>query len=196
MKKFLPLMLLIVSTAHLTSAQSNSDEHPKVEVFAGYSQNRIKVQTVDENNLPTIERVRFDGFNAEVTGMLNKLLGITGDISGHYRSDTLTGLGGSQKVKSQLYNFLAGPEVKARNESRVTPFVHALFGVAHARDSVNGTLNATDSRTAFAMALGGGVDVAVSKRVSLRLFQADYNPTYFGDGRQDNIRLSFGVVFK
>lgn len=196
MKRFLPLMLLIISTAHLTFAQSNSDEHPKVEVFAGYSQNRIRVQTVDETNLPTVERVRFDGFNAEVTGMFNKLLGITGDISGHYRSDTLTGLGGSQKVKSRLYNFLAGPEVKARNDSRVMPFVHAMFGVAHARDSVNGTLNSTDSRTAFAMALGGGVDVDVSNRASLRLFQADYNPTYFGNGRQDNIRLSFGVVFK
>lgn len=196
MKKFLLLVPLIVSTAHLAFAQSSSDEHPKVEVFAGYSQNRIKVQTVDENNLPAIERVRFDGFNAEVTGTFSKLLGITGDISGHYRSDALAGLGGSQRVKSQFYNFLAGPEVKARNGSRITPFGHALFGVAHARDSVSGTFNSTISRTTFAMALGGGVDVAVSNRMSLRLFQADYNPTYFGHGRQDNIRLSFGVVFK
>ena len=196
MKKYSLLILLIVSTAQIASAQSNTGEHPKVEFFAGYSQNRIKVQTVDENNLPTIERVRFDGFNAQVTGMFNKLFGITGDISGHYRSDTVSGLGGSQKIKSQLYNFLVGPEVKARNSSGVTPFGHALFGVAHSRQSVDGAANSTDSETDFAMALGGGFDVAVSDRVALRLFQADYNPTFFGNERQDNIRLSFGVVFK
>ncbi len=46
------------------------------------------------------------------------------------------------------------------------------------------------------MAFGGGIDVSVNDKISLRVIQADYNPTFFGDTRQDNIRLSFGVVFK
>jgi len=61
----------------------------------------------------------------------------------------------------------------------------------------------TSSSSAFALAIGGGVDVRVNKRVELRVFQADYNPIFLKSGnelgfdkRADNVRFSFGVVFK
>jgi hypothetical protein len=53
-----------------------------------------------------------------------------------------------------------------------------------------------DDATSFAMALGGGVDLRVGKRIDLRLIQFDYTPTFFGSGRQNNFRISTGVVFK
>ena len=54
------------------------------------------------------------------------------------------------------------------------------------------------------MAIGGGVDVRVNDRIAVRVFQADYNPIFlsggnelgFGNTRADNVRFSFGVVFK
>ena len=51
------------------------------------------------------------------------------------------------------------------------------------------------------MAIGGGVDVKVSKRVDIRLIQVDFNPTYLKDtddfeigGVQKNWRFGFGIV--
>jgi len=54
------------------------------------------------------------------------------------------------------------------------------------------------------LAIGGGLDVRVSERVDLRVFQVDYNPIFlssgnelgFGNSGADNVRFSFGVVFK
>jgi len=44
--------------------------------------------------------------------------------------------------------------------------------------------------------LGGGLDLRISKRIAVRLIQVDYTPTFFGSGRQDNFRISAGIVFR
>ena len=44
--------------------------------------------------------------------------------------------------------------------------------------------------------MGGGLDVRASDRIAIRVIQVDYIPTFFGPGRQDNVRVSVGVVFK
>ncbi len=65
--------------------------------------------------------------------------------------------------------------------------------------------NATGfSRNAFAMTVGGGVDVKFNKRLAWRLFQAEYLYTRFGhecefavcsaDGSQNSFRLQSGLV--
>jgi hypothetical protein len=55
-------------------------------------------------------------------------------------------------------------------------------------------IDVSDTETAFAMALGGGVDVRVGGPFSVRLGQLDYLMTRFGDTRQNNFRFSAGVV--
>ena len=48
----------------------------------------------------------------------------------------------------------------------------------------------------FAMALGGGLDIRASKRVSFRALM-DYNPVFVRDspsGTRDFVRLSLGVL--
>ncbi|CAN5749374.1 hypothetical protein BH18ACI4_BH18ACI4_05290 [soil metagenome] len=103
--------------------------------------------------------------------------------------------------KRDQYFLLGGLQFKAHNDSRLQQFAHALFGVSLFRGftsntSPSGNVFTFDDATSFGMALGGGLDIGASRRIDVRLFQADYNPTYFGSGRQDNIRLSFGIVFK
>jgi hypothetical protein len=53
-----------------------------------------------------------------------------------------------------------------------------------------------DDASSLAMAFGGGLDLNTSKRIDIRLIQVDYTPTFFGSGRQNNFRLSVGIVFK
>ena len=119
-----------------------------------------------------------NGWNAAVTGNLNSWLGITGDFSGTYK-------GGGH-----LYTYMVGPTFSARTE-RVTPFVHALFGGGTAGG------NGTTGSTAFAVALGGGVDVNAGKHLGVRLIQADW--LMFRSGGvtdKSNARISAGLVFR
>jgi hypothetical protein len=54
------------------------------------------------------------------------------------------------------------------------------------------------SDNSFAMALGGGLDIRASKRVSFRAMM-DYNPVFVNDstsGTRDFARLSLGILFR
>ena len=63
-------------------------------------------------------------------------------------------------------------------------------------------LGNTNSRNAFGMALGGGVDYRLTNRFSIRPLQVDYLLTRFREGTsatagresQNNLRASAGVV--
>jgi opacity protein-like surface antigen len=194
-------------------AHAQADDRPRAEFFGGYS----VMRTDYEPELPSFPgltvvsfpgRQTLHGFNVSATGYLTKGFGLTGDVSAHFTTNRLADpLGGDIKTRIRVYNLLGGPQYKFRNESRVAPFARALAGVAHtsARLSVESlNVSGTSSSTDFALALGGGLDVRVNDRVDLRVFQADYNPVFlsrgnelgFGRSRADNVRFSFGVVFK
>jgi hypothetical protein len=104
------------------------------------------------------------------------------------------------RIKTRVYNFLAGPEFKARNRTRLTPFAHVLAGMTHTSASFTTpgptfNITARTSHNGFAMGMGGGLDIRASKRVSFRA-QMDYNPVFTGDrGSRDFARLSLGVLF-
>jgi len=93
----------------------------------------------------------------------------------------------------------------------VTPWTYALFGATHLRVQGRHFLGeCRDSRTAFAWALGGDLDVNAHKNLALRAIQADYvrvNASAFqfvsghtggyyliSNQPSNNLRLSFGVV--
>jgi hypothetical protein len=106
------------------------------------------------------------------------------------------------QLKTRVYNFLAGPEFKARNSTRFTPFVHALGGLAHtsATFTTPGPTHILFIRrndSTFAMGLGGGLDIRASTRVSFRAMM-DYNPVFVNDsttGTRDFVRFSLACLF-
>jgi opacity protein-like surface antigen len=203
--------LLILCCVPLAVAQSNDGSH--AEFFAGYSVLRTNYEA-EQTNPPMPVIVAFsgkqtlNGFNASATVYLTGGFGLTGDFSGHFKTNKLADpLGGNIETHIRVFNLLGGPQYRFRSDSRVTPFVRALAGIANTRarlevPSLNST--GTASSTDFALAIGGGLDVRVSKSVDLRVFQADYNPIFlssrnelgFGNTRADNVRFSFGVVIK
>jgi hypothetical protein len=82
----------------------------------------------------------------------------------------------------------------------VLPFAQALFGVAHASGTGAQAPSPTSGNAgaAFALNAGGGVDLPVNRRFSVRLIEADLLMTSFDNntsGRQYNLRLSAGAVF-
>jgi opacity protein-like surface antigen len=239
MRKAILLAFFICALCTFASAQTFSNG----EFFGGYTNERVQnadnVSLFTSNssntnitNLGSNDRFSTNGFDFEGTGYFTRTksaIGITGDISGTYRTEnnsfSFTGANGTFRNRLQFYNFLAGPQYKFRSNSRVEPFARVLFGVAHVRNGVSsstttttGTTTSTttssfnDNTTDFAMAVGGGLDVGVSDRVAVRVFQFDYNPVFqrdrtvsnpFGTGnftingqRQDNLRFAVGIVLK
>jgi opacity protein-like surface antigen len=203
--------LLFFCCVPLAAAQS--DDSPRVEFFAGYSVLRTRYEAEQPNPpMPVIVafpgKQTLNGFNVSATGYLTQGFGLTGDFSGHFKTNSVPDpLGGNIETKIRVFNILGGPQYRFHNNSRVAPFVRILAGVAHTRAGLEvPSLNSSDtaSSTDFALAIGGGLDIRVNDRIDLRVFQADYNPTFlsdrnelgFGNTRADNVRFSFGVVFK
>ena len=87
------------------------------------------------------------------------------------------------------------------NHTKLQPFGQALFGGVHGFDSYFpapvGKLP-TSYDTSFAMTIGGGVDIAVSRHIWIAL-QADY---YYSElrnvqgDRQNQFRLIAGIVLR
>ena len=120
------------------------------------------------------------GWNASLTGNFKHVLGITADFSGVYNS---------RRTDSSVYTYTVGPVLTARLPV-VQPFVHALFGGVTASTD-------TGNDNAFAMLIGGGLDIGLRKGIGLRLVQADWLFTKFGDETQNRQgRVSAGIVIK
>lgn len=195
MQKLMLATLIIVCCATLSLAQ-NTEEYPKNELFVGYSYMSADINSLTINP----SRTGLQGVNFEYTRNITRRIGITADFSGHIKRESFTTSLGEFQHNREQYNLMGGLQFKARNQTRVTPFVHALVGGGLFRGF--SAILAPSSNTYFfddakslALAFGGGLDIRASKRVTIRAIQADYNPTFFGQGRQNNIRLSFGVVF-
>ncbi len=200
-----------------------------VSFFAGYS--NLQAEGRFDPNSPN-QAFRDDffdrrrgahGVNLAIAGYPTKVFGIKGDFSFHRNKDDTNFTGGQNSVETQVYYFMGGPIVKFRNRGRVEPFVHGLAGGAHTRFVVDtqrtvtgGTTRNTfeTNSTDFAAAIGGGIDVRLGERFSIRAIQVDYAPIFLRDRsisalgnagalqpftlegqRQDNIRISVGIVF-
>jgi opacity protein-like surface antigen len=225
MKKLFLLALSILVIGPAVYAQS--DRRP--EIFIGYSnlQGEGIVGADDPGEVFDGDffdrRLGLHGLNASVAGFFNSSFGIKGDFSFHRNKDSASIIGGSNSLTSRVFYFMAGPTFKFRNASKVRPFVHALAGGAHTRfdvetvrDVAGSTLRSRSeaSSTDFAAGIGGGLDIRLGERFSLRAIQVDYMPVFLRgrsvdvigvseelgtltlDGqRQDNIRFSVGIVF-
>ena len=83
--------------------------------------------------------------------------------------------------------------------SSLQPFGQVLVGLAHSSGTLVQTPNAgaANAGAAFASNLGGGFDLNVNRRFSIRIIEADYLVTTFNNGvnnRQNNTRISTGIV--
>ena len=83
---------------------------------------------------------------------------------------------------------------------KLTVFGQGLIGEAFGSDSIFPTpRGAQTDTTSFALQVGGGVDLRLSKHLAVRLLQADWLRTQFPNAStnvQNNLRLGAGIVFR
>lgn len=201
MRLKLLIAALLLNCCALSSplrAQTAGDAPPRNEFFVGYSFNSADINTLTV----APERTGQHGLNLAYTRYVTEHVGLTFDASAHLKRDNFTFNNLNFERKRDQYHFLGGVQFKSRrSEGRVAPFAHvlaggALFrGFASSRTPAGNTFLIDDAQS-FALAVGGGLDVRAGKHFDVRVIQADYLPTFFGSARQDNFRLSFGVVFR
>ncbi len=225
------LAVTIALISLLSSCVFAQSSTPKVQVFGGYAftyvdNGGLTGEDMDyalrELNSPFGINSAFNGWNAEGQYNANRWIGIVADVSGRYgkpftntRFSTLSGL-----PDANAYSFLVGPVFTFRGKSRITPFIHVMFGFDRATLSASTITGVSTPVTSVAttytdaaIALGGGVDYKLFRRLSLRLIQADDLRTYHNYNKfyesaypgalffdiaqhQNNFRVSTGIVVR
>lgn len=223
MKSLLLIAVCLIVMAPASFAQG------RAEFFVGYSNLQAEGVPNPDNPGQIFDDDFFDrrrgahGINGSITGYLNSVFGIKGDFSFHRNEDGTDFLGGRDSMENRTIYFMGGPKIKFRNSSRIEPFMHALAGGANSRFKVQSSRDITGgtvrdlfevSSTDFAIGVGGGLDLRMGERFSIRAIQVDYAPVFLRDRtvnilggagalvpftlegqRQDNIRFSVGIVF-
>jgi hypothetical protein len=189
MYKFLKLAILVA--AGLAAFPAAGQETPQVEISGAYSYVRA--------NLITANGCCFNmnGGSGSAAFNLNHWFGLVGEFGG-YTQGNVESTGANLNVITYLF----GPQFSYRKNDRWTPFAHALFGAGHAGGTLYtgiGGAPGLGPNSAFAMVAGGGLDLKVSPRVAVRLFDVDYMYTQFRNStnnRQNQLRVSVGIVLR
>jgi len=185
MRKFSLVALFVLLCGMYAVAQ----DYSKGEFYAGYQYLHVDVGSSGiDSSWPA-------GFNFDGTYYFAKNIGVTADFG--YNKHSFSG-----GTDAHTYEFLFGPRFKARS-GKLEPFAHALFGVAHT--GVQPGVGSSFSDSAFALALGGGLDVGVAKHFAIRLAEFNYVMTRFattssvninGQDHQNNFTFGVGVVIR
>ena len=201
------------------------DEFPRVETAPAFTY---------VHNSPVLggsQSFNCYGFGGTIAYNFTSLIGLAADLGGCRVGglDNTYGIGSKVHVGEGTYVF--GPRFTFRNFGKLQPFLETNFGVEHVRVRCNngnagnacGSItavqplptddvviipvnpNATSYGTsAFALTVGGGLDIKFNKKFALRLVQAEYLYTRFGNdcqfavcsnnNGQNSFRLKSGIV--
>jgi opacity protein-like surface antigen len=213
--KFKSLLAAIAVLFVFSTFAMAQDEINRAEFFGGYSHNFVDsgISSNDSDVEDFFEgRSGHKGFNFSITGNVSKYVGIKFDVASHTKTfDDSIGTD-PFSVKSRNTTFMGGLQFKnnMKDGPTVKPFAHILAGVAKQK-LTSADFDEDFSDNNFTMAFGAGIDVKVHKHVDIRLIQLDYNPVFRSDdttviddttvppttvtfGRQNNMRVGFGIV--
>ena len=187
MKKSFAIVLALALLA-IAGPMMAQESPSKFEVYGGYYYARFNVNASAAGGAPS-ETFNGNGGGVQLEYNSNHWLGVVGDLAGYGATATTNGalVGGA-------FTYLFGPRVNVRH-GKITPFVQTLFGGIWTTDGIG----QSGSENNFAMTAGGGIDVKVSRHVSIRPVQAEYFMTKLSDGlnnRQDNLRVGAGIVVR
>jgi hypothetical protein len=181
------------------AASASAQAIPKWELYSGYSEDLTGGEIPAEKQLPT------NGVQVELARVVTSYFRVSGQFNAQF-ADHVVDLGpppppGGIHVNSKELLGLFGPEATYRGLKRFDIFGHYLIGLAYGRDNKCCDIIPaipTATYTTWAYALGGGVDLKLGRRVSVRLLGFDWITTHFpatSPEAQDNWRMTSGFVF-
>lgn len=195
-----------------TAAFAQDLDH-KIEATVDYSY--VHANPQNNNIIPTFS---LNGGGGSIAYYFTQMIGIEAEFEG-YGSYTHNFripppyCNGPCAVSAQgnLFTYNVGPIVKFRL-SHFEPFVETLFGGAHSNfygnlyQACTGSgcviASKSPSNNAFDFLIGGGIDIPVSEKITIRPAQLEYLLTRFGNdfthgnNNQSNFRYQAGVQFR
>ena len=137
---------------------------------------------------------------------VSSVVGIAADLGGcKYFGQQIPAF--AAKISGSDFTYMFGPRFTYRSQSAFRPFFEVNFGGNRLKFSCkSGTrCNGTSySKNAFALTAGGGFDIKLNKKFAIRLIQAEYLYTRFGNNcqlqlcsnnnNQNSFRLKSGIV--
>jgi outer membrane immunogenic protein len=183
------LILLLAAMASLASvsARAQSGARPTPELSPELA---VEYNYVHSNAPPGgCGCINLNGGSASFAWPLKVWhLSLVGDVGA-----THAGSISSQNEDLTLSTYTVGVRYSPRlNTPHLQPWGQVLVGGAHASGSL------VSGGGAFASLVGGGLDLRVAQRFSIRAVEADYLVTTFNNGsnnHQNNLRIAAGVVF-
>jgi hypothetical protein len=165
---------------------SASAQNSKADAYVGYQYTRQSFGTGTKFNM--------NGGVGQIAVYPSRWFGVVGEFSGS-AAGNISGVGSG----GAMYTVMGGPRIYF-SRGALQPYVQGLVGLARADSTLQAHLGAASSN-AFAMAIGGGMDVKLHHHFSYRLIQGDYFLTRFDNAinirfTQNNFRLSTGLVFR
>ena len=137
------------------------------------------------------------GGTGEISYPVWKNFSAVAEVAGH-STGNIPGF----NVGLSLVSGMGGLRMRWPTHTRFQPFAQVLFGGVHGFDSYFPApvgRSPTSYDTSYAMAVGGGLDIAVSRHIWIRALKADYNYSALrnlqGD-HQNQLRIGAGIVFR
>ena len=162
-------MFFVFSTGVLSATEA-----PKIQFFGGYT------------------RMQFDskvfGFN-DTTGLNGGTIGGAFNVAPYFGVKTQISVETGPNIRSR--DWLIGPQ-GMYSKWGILFFGHVLFGKAETRIHVP---NVVEEDHAGAVQFGGGLDIPISERFSIRAVQVDYLKTHQLNVDQRDVKFTTGVVF-
>lgn len=211
MSRFL-LVVCAVSALSLASRAQvpgytppSTPKYARAELFAGYSYGYTDL--FNSGN-----RANLNGWNGSLGLNVANWLGFVFDASGFYGTSRIPVAvpapfptcppfcpppGNTFNVNTRLYSYLFGAQIPYRKSQNWTPFAEVLFG----HSAVRGTVPSIAETSGGLGLIGGiGADRRINDRFAFRI-KADYFQTrttfpVIGHGKQDNVRVSVGIVIR
>ena len=188
--------LVLLVTVFLVVGVSAQAQHPRVEIFGGYS-----YANLDETGFLLSDRLNAHGWGSSLSVNLSSRLGITFDVANQFGSGMM--FFPATKPDFRSFQFLVGPRFNLRAPD-LTWFFHVLVGGVSTRLSsftnlTNFTTRPAQTENDFALAAGGGLDVRLSPLFALRTFQVDYirvEQGFFDQTFAGHILVKTGIVLR
>ena len=210
---------ILMGVTLLAKTGFSQEEPAKIELFGEYSYLRFNP------TLTGLQSRSFNGGGGGATFFFSDHFGVKGELMGYgsttwtetFQSELVvtphgtTGTipAGTYSASGDMFTYQFGPVVRMPWRS-FTLFGETLFGGSNtngygnlekAIDAGGGTLVISRNQHPFSMAVGGGLDVNVSRNVAIRLAELDYFLTRYTNpitstNNQNNFRYLGGVVFR
>jgi len=178
-------VVLLVVTMGSPSTLRAQEEPSKMELYGGYDYVRFNVHA-NVIGQPPFQTFNGNGGGGELVYNMNHWLGVLGDVSGYWATNATK--------QGAAIPYLFGPRLNFWH-GKVTPFAQVLLGGVVTSSGIE----QVGWQSHFAMSAGGGMDLRLTKHLSLRPLQIEYFLTKIPDGlnsRQNNFRVGTGIVLR